>query len=74
MRELLKQGIEGAKAKVEFGVEFIRGESNVADIFTKPLGKAKYREFKDQLNGNVPLADVDLSCMQTLNDVWDSYV
>ena len=69
VRELLQQGADGA----EFDIEFVRGETNVADVFTKPLGKAKYRQFKDMLNGNMPLIDVDLESTQSIKDIWDSY-
>jgi hypothetical protein len=30
-------------------LEYVNGEENVADIFTKPLGDSKYKKFRDKL-------------------------
>ena len=54
-------------------VEFIKGDSNPSDIFTKPLGKQKFRLFKDQLDGSVHLSDIDLESDQSLLDLWASF-
>ena len=67
--EILRTGVEGTKVEVDF----IRGESNCSDVFTKPLGKAKFREFKDQLDGSISLREIDLESDKSLVDLWDSF-
>ena len=68
-REILSDGVDGTRVEVEF----IKGDSNPSDIFTKPLGKQKFRLFKDQLDGSVHLSDIDLESDQSLLDLWASF-
>ena len=49
IRSVLQTGVEGTEVEVCF----IAGDENCSDIMTKPLGKAKYRKFKGQLQGDM---------------------